>query len=53
MCCCVWDIQYNFIYQNGKEKNNSLCLFPGMLLLFLIGNYGRLPAESALRAEAK
>ena len=28
-------------------------LFPGVLLLFLVGNYGRLPAESAPRAEAK
>ena len=26
----LWDIQYDCIYQNGIEKNNSLCLFvPG------------------------
>ena len=28
-----------------KRKNSSLCVFLGMLLLFLIGKYGRLPAE--------
>ena len=27
VCCCVWDIQYDCIYQNDKEKNNSLYLF--------------------------
>ena len=29
-CCLYVGIQYDCLYQNGKERNNSLCLFvPG------------------------
>ena len=41
----MWDIQYNCIYQNGKEKNNSLCLFVPGDATAVPGNYGHLPAE--------
>ena len=47
-CCLLFCLGFNMVLYIKMVKRRIVlfvCLFPGMLLLFLIGKYGHLPAE--------